>query len=108
MVIVGSGSGETIAGGLAGKVVIVGISAWETVLVVVVGTGSGSTGVELLAGTLVEILEGTIVFVVAVNRGSVAGRLTVTGTRTGTATTDLICSLELLTLPSGFFKSEIT
>ena len=44
-----------------------------------------------------------IVVVVTVNRGAVAGRLTGNGTRTGPATTYLICSLALLTLPSGFF-----
>ena len=50
-----------------------------------------------------EGLVGTIVVVVAVNRGAVAGRLTGTVTRTAPATTDLICILVLLTLPSGFF-----
>ena len=50
-----------------------------------------------------EGLEGKIVVVVTVNRGAVAGRLTGTGTGTVPATIDLICSLALLTLPSGFF-----
>ena len=45
---------------------------------------------------------GTILVVVAVNRGAVAGRSTGTGTRTGPETTDLICSLALVILPSGF------
>ena len=49
-----------------------------------------------------EVLAGTIVVVVAVNRGAVAGILTGTQTRTGTETIDLICSLALLPLPSGF------
>ena len=49
-----------------------------------------------------KVLAGTIVVVVSVNRGAVDERLTGTGTRTGSATTDLICSLDLLTLPSGF------
>ena len=49
-----------------------------------------------------EILAGTILVVVAVNRGAVAGILTWTGTRTGPATTDLIFSLALLTLQSVF------
>ena len=49
-----------------------------------------------------EVLEGAVVAGVAVNIGAVAGRLTVTGTRTGPATTELICSLALLTLPSGY------
>ena len=49
-----------------------------------------------------EGLAGTLVVVVTVNRGEVAGRLTGTGTRTGPATAELICSLDLLTLPLGF------
>ena len=55
-----------------------------------------------------EGLAWTIAVVVAVNRDEVDGRLTGAGTRTGTATTDLIFSLALLTLPSGFLYSEIT
>ena len=78
-------------------------STGATVLVVVVVTGAGSTGLKLLEGALVEGLAGTLVIVVTVNRGSVAGILTGTGTRTGTSTTDLICNLYLLTPPSGFF-----
>ena len=50
------------------------------------GTGAGSTGVEVLTGTLVEWFSGTLVVVVAVNIGVVAVRLTGTGTGTGTAT----------------------
>ena len=50
-----------------------------------------------------EGLAGTIVVLVSINRGAVVGRLNGTGTRTGPATTYLICSLALLTLPSGFF-----
>ena len=42
-----------------------------------------------------EGLAGTIVVVIAVNRGAVAGILTVTRTRNGPVTTDLICSLVL-------------
>ena len=49
-----------------------------------------------------EELTGAIVFVVAVNRGALDRRLTGTGTRTSPVTIDLICSLYLLTLPSGF------
>ena len=52
--------------------------------------------------------EGEIEVVVAVNRVIMDGILTGTGTRTGPATTDLMCSLALLTLPSGFFLLEIT
>ena len=48
-----------------------------------------------------EGMSGMIVVVVTVNIGAVAGRLTGTGTRTGPETTDLICILYLLTLPSG-------
>ena len=55
------------------------------------------------AGTLVEGLSGMTVVVVDINRGAVAGRLTGTGTRTGPATTDLICIPALLTLPEGLF-----
>ena len=49
-------------------------------------------------------LAGMIVVVVAVNIGAVAGRLTGSGngTRNVPLTTDVICSLALLTLPSGF------
>ena len=46
VVIVCSGAGATIVGSLAGTVVVVVISAGVTVVVVVVGTGVGSTGVE--------------------------------------------------------------
>ena len=49
-----------------------------------------------------EGLAGTIVVVVDFNRGEVDGRLIRTGTITGPKTTELICSLALLTLPSGF------
>ena len=49
-----------------------------------------------------EGLAGTIVLVVAVNRGAVSGILNGTGTRTIPATTYLIFSLDLLTLTSGF------
>ena len=87
---------------MEGIVVVVGISAGVTVVVVVFGPCAGSR-VERSAGTLMEGLAGKILVVVSVNRGEVAGRLTGTVTRTGPATTDLICSLYLLTLPSGFF-----
>ena len=50
-----------------------------------------------------EGLSGTIVLGVDVSRGLVAWRLSVTVTSTVPATTDLICSLSLLTLPSGLF-----
>ena len=53
-------------------------------------------------------VAGTKVVVFSVNKGAVAGRLTATGTRTGPATTDLICSLDLLTLSPGFLYSAIT
>ena len=49
-----------------------------------------------------EGLAGTIVVFFAVNRGAVTGRLTGAWTRTGPTTTDLIFSLDLLTLPSVF------
>ena len=78
---------------------VVGRSEEETVIVVIGGTGAGSTRVEVLAGTLVEELAGTLVVVVAVNRGEVAGRLTGTGNITGPEPTDLVCSLALLTPP---------
>ena len=52
--------------------------------------------------TRVEGLAGTIVVVVSANRDAVDVRLTGTGSRTDTTTTDLICSLDLFTLPSGF------
>ena len=63
-------------------------SAGATVVGVVFGIGSGSTGVEstgveLLSGTLVEGSAGAIVVVVAANRGAVDCRLTGTETRTG-------------------------
>ena len=48
------------------------------------------------------IYAGIIVVVVDFNRGAVARRLSGYVTRTGPATTDLICSLSLLTLPSRF------
>ena len=102
VVIVGSGAGATIVVQLEGTIVVSGISSGATVAVVVVGTGAGSTGVEWSSGTLVEGLEGTIVVVVAVNRGGVAGRLNGTETRTGHATTDLICILDPLELPPVF------
>ena len=102
MVIVGSGAGGKVVGRLGGTVVVVRRSSGATLVVVVVGTGAGSIGVEVLAGTLVEVLAGTLVVVVAVNRGAVSGRLSVTGTGTGTAIADLIYSLDLLTLPSVF------
>ena len=44
--IIGSGAGVKILGLLADTVVVVGRSAGATVLVVVVGTRAGSTGVE--------------------------------------------------------------
>ena len=53
-----------------------------------------------------EGLAGMIVVVVSVNRSAVSGILTVTGTRTVPETTDLICSLDLLTLPSDFFSQQ--
>ena len=46
MVIVGSGEGEIVVGRLSGTVVVVGRSSGATVVVVVVGTVAGSTGVE--------------------------------------------------------------
>ena len=49
-----------------------------------------------------EGLVGTILVFVVVNRGALAGILTGTGTRTVTATTELLCSLSLLTFPSVF------
>ena len=55
------------------------------------------------AGTLVEGLAGTIVIVFDVNRGEAAGRLTATGNRNGSVTTELICILDLLKILSGFF-----
>ena len=54
MVTVASGEGEKVVGLLTGKVVVVGRSAEVTLVVVVAGTGAGSTGSEGLAGTLVE------------------------------------------------------
>ena len=108
MVIVGSGSGTRIIVQLEGTVVLVGIISGVTVVVVVLGTGAGSTGVEWSLVTLVEVLEGTIVVFVAVIRGSVAGLLTGTGPGTGPATTYLICSLAFLTLLSVFLYSAIT
>ena len=68
VVIFGSGAGKTIVGQLIGTVVFVEISAGATVVVLVVGTCAGSTGVEGLERTLMEGLEGMIVGVVAVNR----------------------------------------
>ena len=44
--IIGSGAGSTVVGKLAGKVVDVGRSEGATVVVVVLGTGTRSTGVE--------------------------------------------------------------
>ena len=52
--------------------------------------------------TLFGWLAGAVVVVVAFNIGSVDGILTGTGNRTGPAIIDFICSLDLLTLPSGF------
>ena len=49
-----------------------------------------------------EGLVGTIVVVVAVNRGAVAEILTGTGTRSGPSTIDLMCILAILTIPPGF------
>ena len=72
----------------------------------VVGTGAGSTGVEWLAGKLLEELSGRMVVVVDINRGSVSRILTETGTRTGPATIDLICSLSLLTLNLGILNQK--
>ena len=92
-----------LVGILTGTIVAVRRSAGTKLVVVVVGTGTGSTEVEGLERTPVKGLAGTLVIVVTVNRGSVAGILTGTGTRTGTSTTDLICNLYLLTPPSGFF-----
>ena len=54
MVIFGSGEGATVIGKLERTVVVFSISAGVKLVVVVVGTGAGSTGVEGLAGTLVE------------------------------------------------------
>ena len=45
VVIIGPSAGSSIVGLLAGKVLVVGRSAGVTVLLVVVGTGAGSTGV---------------------------------------------------------------
>ena len=61
-----------------------------------VGIGAGSTEVEGSSGTLVEGSAWMLVVYFAVNIGAVASRLTVTGTRTVTTTTDLTCSLALL------------
>ena len=55
-----------------------------------------------------EVLAGMLVVVVAVNRGAVSEILTGTGTGAGPATTDLIFSLALLILSSGFSYSTIT
>ena len=74
-------------------------SAVSSVVVVVILTDSGSTLVEGLVGTLVGGLEVTIVVVVDVHRDALFGVLTETGTRTVTATTELLCSLSLLTFP---------
>ena len=51
VVIVVSVEGVTVVGRFAGTVVVVGRSAGTAVVVVVVGIGAGSTGVEGLAGT---------------------------------------------------------
>ena len=83
-------------------VVVVGRSAGATLVVVVFGRGTGSTGVELSAMILVEGVTGTVLVVVAVNRFAVDGRLNGTGTRNDPATTDLLFSLVLLKIPSGF------
>ena len=53
-----------------------------------------------------EVLAGTIVLVVAINRGAVAGILAGAGTITYTTTTDLIFSLAVLTLLSGFLSQK--
>ena len=102
MVIIGSGEGAKIGGRLSGTVVVVLRSAGSTVLVVFVRTGTGSPGVYRPEGKLVKGLVGTILAVVDVNRGAGARRFTGTGTNTGPATTELICSLSLLTLQLGF------
>ena len=99
MVIVGSGEGATFVGLLVGTVGAVRRSAGATVVVVVVGTGAGSTGLEGLAGMLVEWLEGTLLVVVAFNIGAVAVRLTGTETGTGPATIDLIWDCVIMHLP---------
>ena len=52
-VIIGSVEGVTFVGRFSGTVVVVGRSAGTAVVVVVVGTGAGSTGVEGLTETLV-------------------------------------------------------
>ena len=71
VVIVGSGEGEIVEGRLAETAVVVGRSSGVTVLLVVVGTYAGSTGAEGTVGTLLELLEGTLLVVVAVNIGAV-------------------------------------
>ena len=65
----------------------------------VIGKSAGSTGVEVLAGTLLELLAGKLVVVVSVNRGAVAVRFTETGNGTGPATTDLIWGCVIMNLP---------
>ena len=90
VLIIGTGERETVVRLLAVTVIVVRRSVGVTVVVVVVGTGAGSTGLEGSMGTLVELLAGTLVVVIAVNRGAVSVRLTGTGNGTGTgpATTD--------------------
>ena len=63
MVVVVSGSGTTVVGGLEGTVVVI------------VGSGAGTTIVGRLAGTLV-----------VVGRSAVSGMLNGTGNRTGPVT----------------------
>ena len=106
MVIVGSVAGATSIERLSGTVVVVGRSAGATVVVVVVGKGSESTVVEGLAGTPVQVLASTLVVIINFNRREVAGRLTGTVTRTGLATTNLMCSLALLAFPPVFCSQQ--
>ena len=54
VVFVGLDAGAIFVGQLAGEVVVVGRSSGATVVVVVVETCMGSTGVEVFSGTLVE------------------------------------------------------
>ena len=58
MVVVGSVSGGGVLGKLTRTVMVDGRSSGAIVVVVVVGTGAGSTGVEVFAGTLVEVFAG--------------------------------------------------
>ena len=54
VLIIGSDAGKKFVGQLEGTLVVIGRSAGVTVVVVVVGIGSGSTGVVGLAWMLVE------------------------------------------------------